>query len=85
MRPLAIDIAIETARLNTDEKRVLRYLCTPRAELESFHELLVAAAFKADPDNLARIAQGFPGIAAAVTAWRYGDLSARARALELDV
>lgn len=39
----------------------------------SFWESLVEAAFRADPDNLARIGAGFPGLAAMVEAFKNHD------------
>lgn len=41
----------------------------PFAPPGSFWEKLVDAAFRADPDNLARIGAGFPGLAAMVEAY----------------
>ncbi len=46
-----------------------------------FRKALIEAFFRADATNFAKLEVHFPEIAAAVNAWRKGDLSERVKAL----
>ena len=46
-----------------------------------FRRVLIEAFFQADHENFAKLQDGFPEIAAAVNAWRHGNLAERVKEL----
>ncbi len=71
--------ALVAAALNGDdwtegEKKVLEWQVRL---IGGFYRRLIDAACNADEENLQRIGQGFPSLAAAVYMWKNGDLFQR--------